>query len=160
LLGTHHVRSIWRYCSIRPSPNLSNYESSLAAPYSRVRLDRLAGKHVSHVQYSHTPTTRLSPARYRASLSIISTASLPPRLQVSHDVRLSLKELKSLISGVKTNKSLSLTTNLHVIPFGVGVGDFIAVGKLIGQITIELQVVSSINIYHGSLVKSSYFSEQ
>jgi hypothetical protein len=35
------------------------------------------------------------------------------------------------------------------IPFGVGVGDFIAVGKLIGQITIELQVVSSINLYTG-----------
>jgi hypothetical protein len=28
------------------------------------------------------------------------------------------------------------------IPFGVGIGDFLAVGKLIGQIAIELQEVS------------------
>ena len=29
-----------------------------------------------------------------------------------------------------------------MIPFGVGVGDFLAVGKLIGQIAIELREVS------------------
>jgi hypothetical protein len=45
------------------------------------------------------------------------------------------------------------------IPFGVGVGDFIAVGKLIGQITIELQEVS-VDLYHGPLLKSSHFSER
>lgn len=29
-----------------------------------------------------------------------------------------------------------------MIPFGVGVGDFLAVGKLIGQIAVELREVS------------------
>jgi hypothetical protein len=33
------------------------------------------------------------------------------------------------------------------IPFGVGVGDFIAVGKLIKQIVVELQDVS-FHVYH------------